>query len=416
MMSLAMLISRTSHPLPAPLKLGSRVLQLLQATFLSLILVACDQAEPQAQQNQAIQEVGVVVLKRQSLELFTELNGRTTPYRVSQVRPQVTGVVLKREFEEGSQVTAGQTLYQIDAKAYAAEFARAKADLAKAEAAVKVEELRTQRLKTLLDDEAISAQAYDDASATLTQAQAQVAVAKAALQTARINLDYTTVKAPIDGRISRSFITEGALVTANQTAELAQVTQLDPIYVDIARSSEELLQLKQALRDGKLKQADAEKASIQLQLEDGSNYPTSGQLQFSEITVNADTATVTLRALFSNPNHDLLPGMFVRVHLSEGVKDNALLVPQRGVTHNRQGEATALVVNAEGEVELRRLTKSRAIGNDWLVEDGLAAGDKVIVNRLQSVRPGDKVKAVPTSNKASKAAPANASGESADHG
>lgn len=378
------------------LRPGTRITRPVMALVLmaGLVLSGCSEPAAEPEENEPV-EVGVVTLKSRSVELFTELNGRTTPHRVAEVRPQVSGLIQKRLFEEGSRVAAGQTLYQIDPKPYAAEVERAKADLARARAAVKVEELRARRLKKLLDDEAISQQAYDDAVSTLDQARAGVALARAALETAQINLDYTTVKSPIDGRIGRSFITEGALVTANQADELAQVTQLDPVYVDIARSSDELLQLKQALREGRLKQAGEQQAQVRLLLEDGSVYQRPGKLQFSEITVNESTGTVTLRAIFPNPDHDLLPGMFVRARLAEGVKDNALLVPQRGVTHNRKGEATALIINDEDKVELRRLTKGRAIGNDWLIEAGLADGDRVILNQLQKIRPGDSVTAVP---------------------
>ncbi len=380
-------------------RLSRRTRRALPAGFvgmLGLVLFAtgCEQSTGMSSEAGPV-EVAIVTLQAQPVELFDELNGRTSAYRVAEVRPQINGIIQKRLFEEGSQVKAGQTLYQIDPKPYRAEVERAGAELAKARAAVRAIELRTQRFEQLLENSAVSKQEYDDALSNLEQSKAQVQVAAAALQAARINLDYTTVKSPIDGNIGRSFVTEGALVTANQSQALAQVTQLDPIYVDISRSSDELLRLKKALAEGNLKDAAPDQAPVTLLLENSQQYPLAGQLQFSDVTVDQGTGTVTLRALFPNPDHDLLPGMFVRARLSEGVKQNALLVPQQGVTHNRQGQATALVVNSEGKVEKRRLEAPRTIGSFWLVTAGLQAGDQLIVTGLQHVQPGDPVITVP---------------------
>lgn len=339
-------------------------------------------------------EVGVVTLQARSVELFTELPGRTSPYRVAEVRPQVDGIVQKRAFKGGAQVESGQTLYRIDPKPYRAEFESAKADLAQARAAVRSVAQRAERYADLVDSKAVSQQEYDDVKSELAQKRAQVKVAEAAVQSARINLDYSTIESPIDGRIGRSFITEGALVTANQSRAMAQVTQLDPIYVDISRSSDEVLRLKRAFEQGELKKAGPGQAKVTLRLETGREYAHDGKLQFSDVTVSPDTGSVTLRAKFPNPDRDLLPGMFVRARLSEGVKQNALLVPQQGVSHNRKGEPTALVVQDNNKLNRRTLETDRAIGSFWLVTDGLEAGDRVVVSGHQGAETGKKVRTV----------------------
>lgn len=340
-------------------------------------------------------EVGVVTIQAQPVELFTVLPGRTSPYRVAEIRPQVDGIVLERTFEEGAKVEAGQKLYQIDPKPYQAELARAKAELAAAKAAVTAVAQRAKRYAELVESHAISQQQYDNVEAELAQKQAQIKVAEARLQAARINLDYTTVESPIDGRISRSYITVGALVTGNQAQALAQVTRLDPIYVDIPRAAEDVLRLKRAFEQGRLQQAGSSPARVTLLLGDGREYAHQGKLQFSDVTVNPDTGSVTLRAKFPNPEHDLLPGMFVRVRLSEGVKNQALLVPQQAVTHDRMGQALTLVVGEHDRLEQRVLEIGRAIGNAWLVTDGLAAGDQVLVTGRQVAHAGMQVAPVP---------------------
>ncbi|KAB0671432.1 efflux RND transporter periplasmic adaptor subunit [Oryzomonas sagensis] len=340
-------------------------------------------------------EVGVVVIQPQRVALTTEVPGRTSPHLIAEVRPQVNGIIQKRVFTEGSDVKAGQVLYQIDPATYQATYASAKAALARAEASLASVRLKAGRYKELVKIKAVSQQDYDDAYAALKQGEADVASAKAAVETARINLAYTKVTAPISGRIGRSSVTDGALVTANQATALATVQQLSSMYVDVTQSSAELLRLKQSLASGILKSNAATQARVKLILEDGSAYPLPGALKFSEVTVDQSTGSVTLRAVFPNPKQALLPGMFVRAILEEGVNENAILVPQRGVTRNQKGEATVMVVGAEEKVEQRVIKVARTVGENWLVSDGLKAGDRVILEGLQKARPGTPVKAVP---------------------
>ncbi|KDB69341.1 efflux RND transporter periplasmic adaptor subunit [Bordetella bronchiseptica] len=384
--------------------LVGRGIAALSLAALTLTLAACGK-EQQAAQQGGQPQVGVVTLKTQSVALSSELPGRTAAYRIAEVRPQVSGIVQKRLFTEGGEVAAGQQLYQIDPALYQAEVDSRRAALARVQAQLKTATLLVQRYKPLVDTRAVSRQAYDDAVAARDQASADVLAAKAALDTARINLVYTKVLAPIGGIIGRSNVTEGALVTANQSAAVAAVQQIDPIYVDVTQSSVQLLRLKSALDSGLLqREAGEQSARVTLTLEDGTQYDQDGKLQFSEVTVDPGTGSVLLRAVFPNPQRKLLPGMFVRARLAEGVASEGLLVPQRGVTRNQRGLPTALVVNAENKVELRTLKTDRAIGNQWLVSSGLAAGDRVIVEGLQSVRPGAEVKAAEWSPPASKAA------------
>jgi len=339
-------------------------------------------------------QVGVVTLSTRPVALTTELPGRTAAYRVAEVRPQVNGIVKKRLFTEGGEVRADQQLYQIDPALYQASYDSQKAALARAQAQLKTATLLVQRYKPLAESRAVSRQAYDDAVAARDQAAADVQSAKAALETARINLVYTRVLSPIEGIIGRSAVTEGALVTANQAGALASVQQIDPIYVDVTQSSVDLLRLKSALDSGLLQRdAGQDAARVSLTLADGSQYGAEGTLQFSEVTVDEGTGSVTLRAVFPNPDHQLLPGMFVRARVIEGVAPQGLLAPQRGITRNQRGQPTALVVNAENKVEMRLLKVDRAIGDQWLVTDGLRAGDKVIVQGLQNVQPGVEVAA-----------------------
>lgn len=356
----------------------------------SLALTGCDDKEAK-QQNQ-VPEVGVVTLKTEPLQITTELPGRTNAFRVAEVRPQVSGIILKRNFTEGSDVVAGVSLYQIDPATYQAAYNSAKGDLAKAEAAAKIAQLTVNRYRKLVGTQYISKQDFDSALADAQQADAAVLAAKAAVETARINLAYTKVTSPISGRIGKSSVTEGALVQNGQSTALATVQQLDPIYVDVTQSSNDFLRLKQELDEGKLQQQDG-KAKVDLVTEEGIRYPQSGSLEFSDVTVDQTTGSITLRAIFPNPNHTLLPGMFVRAKLEEGVNPNALLVPQQGVTRNPRGDATAMVVDGDNKVAVRQITASQAIGDKWLVTDGLKAGDKVIVTGLQKVKPGAQVKA-----------------------
>lgn len=357
---------------------------------LTLALAACNktaEAPPAAKP-----QVSVVTLETRPVVLTTELPGRTSAFREAEVRPQVNGIVKKRLFTEGAEVKADQQLYQIDPALYQASYDSQKAALARAQAQLKTASVLVQRYKPLTQTRAVSRQTYDDAVAARDQAAADVQAAKAALETARINLVYTKVLSPIEGIIGRSAVTEGALVTANQLDALASIKQIDPIYVDVTQSSVELLRLRNAMESGLL-QRDMSKdsARVSLTLANGEPFGMDGTLAFSEVTVDEGTDSVTLRAVFPNPDRKLLPGMFVRARILEGVAPQALLVPQRGVTRNQRGEATALVVNDENKVELRTLKTDRTVGDQWLVTEGLKAGDKVIVEGVQSVRPGLEV-------------------------
>ena len=339
-------------------------------------------------------EVSVLTIATQPVSLTTELPGRTSAFMVSEVRPQVNGIVKKRLFEEGSDVQAGETLYEIDSASYKASHNSAKAALAKAQANFKVAGLTAGRYKELVKINAVSKQDNDRAAAELLQAQADVASAKAALEMAAINLGYTRVTAPISGRIGQSSITPGALLSAGQANPLATIQQLDPIYVDVTQSSIELMRLRRALDSGSLSASTQARANVKLTLEDGTQYEHSGELQFSDVSVDPGTGMVTLRAVFPNPGQQLLPGMYVRAVLEEGVRDQAILVPQQGVTRDSKGNATALLVNAEGKVESRALTANRTIGDKWLVDAGIEAGERVIVEGVQKVRPGAQALAV----------------------
>ncbi|WP_298273508.1 efflux RND transporter periplasmic adaptor subunit [Geobacter sp.] len=340
-------------------------------------------------------EVGVIAVKPERVALTTELPGRTSPHLIAEVRPQVSGIIQKRLFTEGADVKAGQVLYQINPSTYQAAFASARATLARAEANLIPARLKEERFRDLVKIKAVSQQDYDDASAALKQAEADVAAAKAAVETARINLAYTKVTAPISGRIGRSTVTDGALVTANQPTALATIQQLSSMYVDVTQSSAELLKLKQSLATGLLKHDGAAQARVKLLLEDGTPYPLTGTLKFSEVTVDQGTGSITLRAVFPNPKQTLLPGMFVRAIVEDGVSPQAILVPQRGVSRNPKGEAMVMVVGAENKVEPRTITVARTVGDSWLVSDGLKAGDQVILEGLQRAKPGTPVKVVP---------------------
>lgn len=386
----------------------TRLMAVAGLLAVGIMMAGCGKKNAAAPPASGPPEVGVIVVKPERVALTTELPGRTSPLLIAEVRPQVSGIIQKRLFVEGSDVKAGQVLYQIDPATYQAAFASAKAALARAEANLIPARLKEERFRDLVKIKAVSQQDYDDANAALKQAEADVASAKAAVETARINLAYTKVAAPISGRIGRSAITGGALVTANQATALATIQQLSPIYVDVAQSSAELLKLKQNLASGIMKDNAAAQAKVKLLLEDGSPYPLPGTLKFSEVTVDQSTGSITLRAVFPNPKQTLLPGMFVRAIVEEGVSDQAMLVPQRGVTRNPQGEAMVLVVGAEEKVEPRIIKVVRTVGENWLVSDGLKAGDRVILEGIQKARPGTQVKAVPFAAKPEAAAPAAA--------
>jgi membrane fusion protein (multidrug efflux system) len=357
----------------------------------SLALTGCDE-KPAQQGAQQMPAVGIVTLKSEPLQITTELPGRTSAYRIAEVRPQVSGIILKRNFVEGSDIEAGVSLYQIDPATYQATYESAKGDLAKAQAAANIASLTVKRYQKLLGTRYISQQDYDSALADSQQANAAVVAAKAAVETARINLAYTKVTSPISGRIGKSAVTEGALVQNGQSTALATVQQLDPIYVDVTQSSNDFLRLKEELASGKLKQENG-KAKVELVTSDGKTLPQAGTLEFSDVTVDQTTGSITLRAIFPNPKGDLLPGMFVRARLQEGTNPEALLVPQQGVTRTPRGDATAMIVGEGDKVEVRQITATQAIGDKWLVTDGLKSGDRVIVTGLQKVRPGVQVKA-----------------------
>ncbi|WP_294622091.1 efflux RND transporter periplasmic adaptor subunit [uncultured Bilophila sp.] len=349
-------------------------------------------------------EVAVDVVTPQKVLYTTELAGRTSAFQIAEVRPQVSGIIQKRLFTEGTDVKAGDTLYQIDPATYKADLDSAKANLARAEANVAPARLKMQRFKDLVNISAVSKQEYEDAEAAYKQALADVGVNKAAVENARIRLDYTKVTSPISGRTGRSLVTPGALVTANQGNPLTTVQQLDPVYVDVTQSSTEVLRLKRALESGTLQRADEGHAAVRLLLEDGSEYAHSGTLQFTDVSVDESTGMVTLRAIFPNPEHDLMPGMYVRAILKEGVDEQAILLPQRALVRDAKGNATAYVVNAESKVEVRPLKVGRTQGNSWVVLDGLKAGDKVIVEGIQKIRPGAAVRIAATPD--AQAAPA----------
>ena len=322
-------------------------------------------------------KVSVVTLRTQSVPIVTDLPGRVNAYRTADVRPQVNGIILRRLFVEGSEVKTGQQLYQIDPAPYKAAYDSAVAANASARALA-------QRDKSLVATNLVSKQDYDNAEAAWLQAQA-------AVETARINLIYTKVLSPITGRISRSFVTEGALATANQPTALATVQQLEPVYVDVTQPTTTLLRLRREAEAGLLKQNEAGKTQVRVRLEDGTDYPHTGTLEFSEVTVDQGTGSVTLRALVPNPERVLLPGMFVREEIDEGVRKDAVLAPQQGVSHDQKGEPNALIVGPDDVVELRTLRVDRAIGDQWVVNAGLNAGDRVIVEGIQSAKPGTKV-------------------------
>jgi len=378
----------------------------LSALVGSVALTGCDQATEQSQASapKAV-PVGVLTLKSQALTLKKELPGRISAFQIAEIRPQVSGIVQSRLFVEGNEVKQGQALYQIDPATFEADLAASEASVARAEASIASSKSKASRYKELLKIKAVSQQDFDEADAAYKQANAELLTAKAQLKSAQINLNYSHVSSPISGQISKSSVTVGALVSANQSTALATVTQLDPIYIDLTQSSNELTQLKKAISSGALTVDSTSQTDVELIMEDGSVYPHKGTLQFSEVTVDPSTGSVTLRAKFSNPEKLLLPGMYARASIVEGVKAGAILAPQRGVSRNSKGEPTAMVVSKENTVESRVLKVDRTIGSDWLVTDGLMDGDKLIVEGLQKIRPGAPVNPseIQSSTKADKA-------------
>jgi membrane fusion protein (multidrug efflux system) len=351
-------------------------------------VAACGSPES-APQGRGAMPVTVVTLATAPVVLHRELPGRTTPYLVAEVRPQVNGIVKQRLYTEGSAVKAGQPLYQLDDASYQADLASVKAALARAEATLNTARLNSRRSADLFAINAVSKQDDENAAAALKQGEADVAAAAAAVRSAEVILGYARITAPIGGRIGRSSVTQGALVTANQDEPLATVQQLDPIYVDLTQSSAEWLALRRELAAGRLE--GTQDMPVAIVLEDGTPYAQSGKLAFSEVSVDPTTGSFALRVVVPNPEHILLPGMYVRAIVGTGTRQAGLLVPQQGIARDPKGHTTAMVVGQDGKVEVRPVRVSQAIGDKWLVEEGLAAGDKVIVEGLQKVQPGASV-------------------------
>ena len=367
---------------------------LTAAVALVVVAAGCGSGKPAAPAAPPPPEVGVLTLQPAHASLATQLPGRTAAYRVAEVRPQVGGIVQKRLFTEGAEVAAGAPLYQIDPATYRAAENGARAALAAADAQATNARLLAERAESLVATKMISQQDHDNALAARRRADAEVAVAKAALESAQINLAYTTIRSPIAGRTGRSVVTEGALVKAVQDDALTSVQQLDPIYVDVTQSSAELLRLQRDLAAGRLK-AEGVQAKVTLTLEDGTPYAQEGRLQFAESLVDRGTGSVLLRAVFPNPRRELLPGMFVRATVAQATTDDALLLPQAGVTRNARGDAVVLLVDEAGLVSERVIHTSRVIDNQWYVTDGVKAGDRVIVEGLQKAKPGMTVRVAP---------------------
>lgn len=350
----------------------------LLAMLTVVTLASCDRPPAPPQSQSSVPEVGIVTLTTTSVPLTSELPGRTASYRAAEVRPQVGGILQKRLFEEGSMVYAGQVLYQIDPAPY-------RATLAKAEASLGSARLLAQRYERLVKTSAISQQDRDDARSSWLQAKAEA-------DSARIDLGYTSIRAPISGRIGRSSVTQGALLTANQTDALATIQQLDPIYVDIPQSSTSLLKLQDEFATGHLKKDEQQQAEVSLMLDSGREYPHTGRIRLSEVTVDESTDSVIIRAEFPNPEGRLLPGMFVRAKLKQGIRENVLLVPQRGISRDPTGQASALLVGEDNKVIRKQVTTERVVGNQWLISKGLESGDRVIVDGTQNARPGSEVR------------------------
>jgi membrane fusion protein (multidrug efflux system) len=367
------------------------------AVALTAALAGCSKPPPQP--SASVREVGIVTVAAGDVMLTTDLSGRTTPYAVAEVRPQVGGIVRQRLFKEGGVVKAGQPLYQIDPAPYQAAREQAAAQLASSQATLVAAKAKNERAEKLFVSEAISKQDADDARAAALQAQAAVQQATAALKTAEINLAYTRISAPITGTAGRSSVTPGALVTTNQADPLTTIWRLDPIYVDITESATRIMQLRQAMATGSVQAASAD---VTVTLDDGTVYPHAGRVEFSETAVDQATGSVTIRATVPNPEGLLLPGMFVRVKVAQGLKSDGILVPQQGVSRDATGAATALVVNAEDKVEPRKLVTDRTMGDQWLVLSGLQAGDRLIVEGTDRVKPGQAVKPVPVTLSAEK--------------
>ena len=381
-------------------KLSHRIIQRMDtriSLFFSLLIAvvllsACRQENPKTIAPGPM-EVGILTIKQKPVNLAVELPGRTAAYRIAEVRPQVGGIIKKRLFTEGSEVKAGQLLYQIDPDTYQARFDSAKAALAKADALEHSARLKAERYRTLVQTKAVSDQDQVEMEANWKQAVADVAAAKAAVDSARINLDYTKLTAPISGRIGRSTVTEGALVTAEQATALATIQQLDPLYVDLNQSSTEMLNLKKELSSEQAQHLEKSQSPVKVLFEDGLEYNQTGVLEFSDVTVNQTTGTVILRAIVANPDQRLLPGMFVRARIDKGQRPNAILVPAVSISRNSKGQPMVMLVNKESVVEARIIQTGQNIGDQVLVTEGLSEGEQVIVAGLQKIKPGVSVKA-----------------------
>jgi membrane fusion protein (multidrug efflux system) len=361
----------------------------------ALLLHACGKAPHHGPPpTEKTPSVGYVVLKPDKVALTTELPGRIAPMLIADVRPQVTGLIQSRNFTEGGEVQAGSLLYQIDPAPYRAALDSAEASLAKAQSSLGLAKLKAARYQELVAIRAISQQDFDDAAASVQQADADIASARAACETNRINLAYTRITAPVSGRIGRSSVTPGALVTANQTTALATIQKLDPVYVDVTQSSTAILRLRRAMEQGAVSAASPQ-VKVGLVLEDGSRYPLEGTLQFSDVTVDQSTGAVTVRAVFPNPKAELLPGMYVRAIVTEAMEDQALLVPQQAVTRDSTGQAVAYIVGHDDKLEVRALTLGQAIGDQWVVDWGLVPGERLVVDGAQKAAPGALVLAIP---------------------
>lgn len=368
------------------------------------LLLGCNGDADTAPQAAPVRQVSTVTVHPRKVTLTMELSGRTTPFRIAEIRPRISGLIQRRLFTEGSDVEEGDVLYRIDPAPFQAEYNSALAALKQAQAQIQSVGSKEKRYKRLLAAKTVSQQDYDDAASALNELEARIKSLQASLDVARINLGYTKITAPISGRIGKSNVTDGAIVTAYQNTALTSIQQLDPIYVDVPQSTTELLRIKKRIGEGQFKW-DTDQREVELVLENGALYPQKGMLQFSDVTVDQTTGTVTLRAIFPNPDKMLLPGMFVKGIIQEGVDENAILIPQQGVSRDHRGDPFAMIVDDESKAQLRPLVLDRAIGDDWLVISGLAAGDRVIVEGLQRLRPGTEVKATPLASLQDQQAP-----------
>ena len=365
-----------------------------------ILLSGCGRGARSGPPPPAAPEVAVVVVKPERIALTTELPGRTSAYLVAEIRPEVGGLIQKRFFEEGADVKAGDLLYQIDDDSYKAMYEKAKAELSRAEARLTPLKNKFERAKVLIQSKAISQQDLDNAESELLTAKADIQGCKASLDAAAIDLENTKLNAPISGRIGKSHVTVGSLITRNHVLPLAIIQQLDPIYVDVTQSSANFLRLKRSVTSGLVKSNNVKGAKVKLSYEDGSQYPLNGAMQFSDVTVEQSTGSYILRVVFPNPESSLLPGMYVRAMVEEGTIEDALLVPHQALIRDMRGEPSVYIADASDKVEIRKLSVDRSIGDNWLIREGLNVGDRVIMEGVQRIRPGMQVKVVPFESQA----------------